>query len=161
MITYLKGDATEPVGDGPKYLAHICNDIGGWGSGFVNALSARWPEPEQVYRDWHRMHVRGWHRAHFELGYVRLARVAPDLVVCNMIAQRGTGKDPDGGPCIRYGALQRCLEHLAECAASDGSSVHMPRIGAGLAGGDWETIEKIIVEELCMRQVPVTVYDLE
>jgi len=36
----------------------------------------------------------------------------------------------------------------------------MPRIGAGLAGGDWDTIEAIITEELCAHDIPVTVYDL-
>ena len=36
--------------DGNKVIAHICNDGGGWGKGFVLAVSARWPEPEREYR---------------------------------------------------------------------------------------------------------------
>jgi O-acetyl-ADP-ribose deacetylase (regulator of RNase III) len=36
----------------------------------------------------------------------------------------------------------------------------MPRIGAGLAGGDWATIAQIIQDELCAHDVNVTVYDL-
>ncbi len=35
-------------------VAHVCNDIGGWGKGFVLAVSRRWPEPEAAYRAWHR-----------------------------------------------------------------------------------------------------------
>jgi len=35
MITYLVGDATQPQGEGVKVIAHICNDIGAWGAGFV------------------------------------------------------------------------------------------------------------------------------
>lgn len=27
MITYLKGDATQPIGDGCKIIIHICNDM--------------------------------------------------------------------------------------------------------------------------------------
>ena len=53
-ITFVRGDATTPSGKGPKIIAHVCNDIGGWGKGFVLALSRRWPEPERAYRAWHR-----------------------------------------------------------------------------------------------------------
>ena len=40
-ITYLIGDATEPVGAGRKIIAHICNDRGIWGGGFTGALSKK------------------------------------------------------------------------------------------------------------------------
>lgn len=40
-IAYKRGDATQPVGEGSKVLVHVCNDIGGWGRGFVLAVSAR------------------------------------------------------------------------------------------------------------------------
>jgi len=36
----------------------------------------------------------------------------------------------------------------------------MPRIGCGLAGGDWHTVEAIIGRTLCAGGVPVHVYDL-
>jgi hypothetical protein len=52
MITFLTGDATFPEGDGPKLIAHIVNDRGGWGHGFVVAISKRWKAPEKQYRDW-------------------------------------------------------------------------------------------------------------
>ncbi len=51
-IQYVKGDATNPAGPGSKIIVHICNDVGGWGKGFVVALSNRWPEPEKQYREW-------------------------------------------------------------------------------------------------------------
>ena len=40
-----------------------------------------------------------------------------------------------------------------------GASVHMPRIGCGLAGGDWQLVGKMVEEELVSVDVPVTVYD--
>lgn len=52
-ITYLKDDATCPQAKGNRVICHICNDIGGWGKGFVLVLSRRWPEPEAGYRSWH------------------------------------------------------------------------------------------------------------
>lgn len=85
LVQYLKGDATYPQGDGPKIIAHICNDAGGWGKGFV----------------------------------------------------------------------------LTQQANSRQASVHMPRIGAGLAGGKWEEIEPIIIRTLSAKNIPVLVYDPE
>lgn len=30
-LTYVDGDATDPVGDGPRIIAHVCNNIGAGG----------------------------------------------------------------------------------------------------------------------------------
>lgn len=37
----------------------------------------------------------------------------------------------------------------------------MPKMGCGLAGGAWEVIEQIIVEELCSLDIQVTVYEFK
>lgn len=51
-ISYVIGDATDPPRDRPGIIAHVCNDIGAWGKGFVLALSRRWKQPEQDFRAW-------------------------------------------------------------------------------------------------------------
>jgi O-acetyl-ADP-ribose deacetylase (regulator of RNase III) len=154
-LTYLTGDATNPPGDGNKIIAHICNDIGGWGKGFVVAVSRRWPEPERAYRRWFREGVAGG----FALGEVRLVPVTPTIWVANMIAQHGIGPGPDGPP-IRYAAVEQCLDAVAGAAAERAASVHLPRIGCGLAGGTWDRIEPILVRTLAERDIATTVYDL-
>lgn len=153
-ITYLKGDATCPQAKGIKVIAHVCNDLGGWGKGFVLALSARWKEPEAEYRAWHAIGRGGG----FALGAVQFVRVEPYIWVANMIAQRGT-KSGSSGPPIRYEAVAECLRHVAAKALELKASVHMPRIGCGLAGGEWAKVEPLIAEHLCARGVAVTVYD--
>ena len=75
-----------------------------------------------------------------------------------MVAQHGV-KRGSKGPPIRYQAVAKCLDQVAERAAELGASVHMPRIGCGLAGGNWSRVEPLIVEALCRRGIPVTVYD--
>ncbi len=45
-IKYITGDATNPEADGLRIIVHVCNDIGGWGRGFVLALSNKWEVPE-------------------------------------------------------------------------------------------------------------------
>jgi len=153
MIDYVKGDATAPPGEGNRIIAHVCNDIGGWGRGFVVALSRRWPEPEQRYREWHR------DGAGFELGAVQLVQVEPAIWVANMVAQRGLKATADGPP-IRYAAVERCMSGVAEHARQRSASVHMPRIGCGLAGGRWEEIEPILQRTLVAAGIHVTVHDL-
>lgn len=156
-IRYVKGDATSPQAKGPKVVAHVCNDRGGWGKGFVLALSRRWPEPEAAYRRWHRERARN----DFALGAVQIVRVRPDTWVANMVAQHGTRPSRSSGPPIRYDAVHECLRRLASEAVRLGASVHMPRIGCGLAGGRWSRVEPLVDAALTGRGVPVTVYDTE
>ncbi len=153
-ITYVDGDATAPRGEGPRIICHICNDIGGWGRGFVTAISKRWQEPETQYRHWHSQGESG----EFSLGEIQVVEVEPTLSVANMIAQHGI-RSKGGVPPIRYDSLEQCLAKLAKHAAAAGASVHMPRIGCGLAGGTWPEVEAIVKSTLGQASVPVTVYD--
>jgi O-acetyl-ADP-ribose deacetylase (regulator of RNase III) len=152
MIQYLKGDATYPQGEGTRIIAHICNDRGGWGAGFVTALSRRWLEPEWQYRTWHQ------EKAGFKLGAVQFVSVEPLLWVANMVAQSGYRGIGNAVP-LRYDALAQALQKVAVFAKQHEASVHMPRIGTGLSGGDWAKISAIVEKELI--EVPVFVYDLQ
>jgi hypothetical protein len=75
-----------------------------------------------------------------------------------MIAQKGYG--PSAGPRIRYAALQEALIQVAQIALQRGARLHMPRIGAGQAGGDWTIIREMIDETLVRSGLDVTVYTL-
>jgi O-acetyl-ADP-ribose deacetylase (regulator of RNase III) len=154
QITYLKGDATCPQAKGVKIICHVCNDIGGWGKGFVLAVSKRWKQPEVAYRIWHASGRQGG----FVLGSVQFVQVERLIWVANMVAQRGI-KRGRSGPPIRYEALAACLQQVALKARELNAYVHMPRIGFGLAGGEWSKVEPIIEEHLIAAGVPVTVYD--
>ncbi|MEV5820354.1 macro domain-containing protein [Micromonospora harpali] len=153
-LQIIRGDATSPQASGPKIIAHVCNDIGGWGKGFVLAVSRRWPEPERAYRRWHRERSGN----DFGLGATQLVQVRPDTWVANMVAQRGI-RTGSNGPPIRYDAVERCLDTVAAHATRLSASVHLPRIGCGLAGGRWERIEPLVVAALRDRDIATTVYD--
>ena len=70
-IEYVVGDATAPSGGSSRIIAHVCNDDGGWGNGFVVAVSRRWREPEAAYRSWYRERATN----DFALGAVQLVPV--------------------------------------------------------------------------------------
>jgi len=152
-INYVKGDATVPQTSGMKVIGHICNDHGRWGKGFVLALSQRWQTPELEYRQWHQA------QKDFALGEVQFVEVNAEIIVANMIGQHGikaSGKQPP----IRYEALAVCLDKVAAKARELNASVHLPRIGCGLAGGTWEKIEPLIRKHLVAEGLEVYVYDL-
>lgn len=153
-INYLEGDALRPKIAGKKMIIHICNDIGGWGRGFVVALSKRWKKPEDEYRHWYDENKS------FDLGKVQFVEVEDDIIVANMIAQHNIVRR-GGLPPIRYEALDKCLVLVGEKAQQENATIHMPRIGCGLAGGSWEEVERLIVKNLLTRNIGVYVYDLE
>lgn len=153
MIRYVVGDATAPIAK-PAIIAHVVNDVGGWGAGFVLAVSRRWRGPEAAYREW----AAG---GGLVLGKVQLVPVETtghliDVGVANMCAQHAFG-DADGPP-IRYDALAECFEQLRELAHRYDASIHMPRVGCGLAGGSWDRVEPLIKQQLQYQDVYV--YDL-
>ncbi|MFI6846020.1 macro domain-containing protein [Kitasatospora sp. NPDC050467] len=156
-IRYVRGDATAPQAKGVKVIAHVCNDLGGWGKGFVLALSRRWPEPEAAFRRWHRERAKN----DFGLGAAQLVQVEPYVWVANLVGQRGLRTGRSTGVPVRYEAIDTALAALAERAPALGASVHMPRIGCGLAGGRWELVEPLVTASLVDRGIPVTVYDVD
>ncbi|TXS68449.1 Appr-1-p processing protein [Streptomyces sp. me109] len=152
-ITYARGDATVPSAGGVRLIAHVCNDIGGWGRGFVLALSRRRPEPERAYRAGY----RGRASNDFGLGAAQFVQTEPSLWVANLIGQRGIRSRGEGVP-VRYEAIDTALGRLADRAAGLDASVRMPRIGCGLAGGTWARVEPLVTGRLAARGIAVTVY---
>lgn len=161
-LHYLIGDASKPehVDERPVIIAHVCNDQGGWGSGFVVALSKRDVRPEQMYR-------RSRAGSLTPLGEVYVSLYDPsgrggelDIFVANMVAQHGY-KSKDNPVPLSYRALWECLLMVGEEAADMDATVHMPRIGCGLGGGEWAKVERIVRRALAeIHGRDVYVYDL-
>lgn len=148
MITYINGNALEPIGDGNKVIIHCNNDIRKWGRGFVVAISKKWKEPELKYKNKQLM----------KLGTVDFVKVEDDIWIGNMIGQHTIWNDKNGNPPIRYGAIRSCLKKVRDFAIENNATIHAPKFGAGLAGGKWEEIEKIINEELSDLNVIIYEY---
>src|SRR5258708_11845503 len=91
---------------GPRCHRPRLQRLGGWGKGFVLAISSRWPEPEAAYRRWARTGQE------FGLGMVQLVKVADHLSVANLVAQHGYVSRANP-VAIRYDALAQCLSKLA------------------------------------------------
>lgn len=177
MVTYVEGDATSPKDkSGNVIIAHGCNDEAKWGAGFVLAVSKKWPMAERAYRTWPKSHPNKPIRREadgscFSLGSVQFVAVEsptgkpghesyerPFLFVANMITQRGI-MAINGSPPVRYYAIAKALSIVATQARLFNASVHMPKVGCGLAGGDWDIVEYIIEQEL--EGIDVFVYEFK
>lgn len=178
-IEYRNGDATRPVFDAENEIAiicHICNNLGAWGAGFVMALTRRFGErPQDHYTAWSRddpgslfLCPGEFMPRAFDLGETQLVAAFHDPVdprgntyIANMLAQDGfpTRQRP---VAVDYDALEACLESLESLAHLHGGpskvTIHMPRIGCGIGGGDWDKVELRIQKAL--ESYRITVYDL-
>ena len=151
-VTHKPGDATLPdPGGRPTIIAHVVNDVGAWGRGFVVALGRRYPQARTAYRKYWREYKLGgvqWVESMSELTLLPLG-------IANMFAQRGvTGPLPR----VRYSALARCLKQVFELAVEEDAVVHMPRVGCGLGGGSWDVVKRLIDETVEETDADVVVF---
>jgi hypothetical protein len=169
-------------------ILHCCNDIPVMGAGVAKALYMKWPQVKEQYLLWKEITDLGFHteeekeidnHAHrykyhfpdpytrrFGLGNVQLVAVECDTdtaLVANMIGQHGVGADDIGIPPVRYAAFERAFERLSEMNEESevGITIHVPYLmGCDLAGGVWNKVEALLVENFAANDIPVKVYDL-
>lgn len=126
MITYIQGDITK-VDHG--IVAHGVNCQGAMGSGVAKAIKEKWPK---VYDEF-----KSEPTGRTMLGQARLIKVAPKIWVANCYTQLYYGRD--GRKYASADAIEQSLETVCALAENLGYPVHLPKIGAGLGGLDWET----------------------
>lgn len=130
-------------------LVHGCNNQGVMGSGVAKQIRATWPHVYDVYHAHYVNHG-------LKLGEVICASANENLLVLNAITQDGFGRD--GGVYVKYDAIEQCFENINQIMQVHGAKeLALPRIGAGLGGGDWITISDII-KRTSVNYQPV-VYD--
>lgn len=156
MIEYIKGDIFKHIENTKTKIAvpHVCNNIGAWGSGFVLNLSKQYKEPEIVYRRSEKL----------EMGTIQIVKVTEKIIIANMIAQRLKNAYEKHDIPLSYDALRICLHKLREeCFMQDTWEIHCPKFGSGLARGNWNVIEQILIEVFSrksIRETKIFVYEL-
>lgn len=150
-IYEVTGDATEPRGEGDKIIAQVVNTSAAVGFGFGRAMANKWSTTKKELKKWK-------NKNEFQLGNTQLLKVEDHTYVCQMLAQEGIKKK--SGTPLSYQSLRFGLIDLRNYAKKLNADVHMPRIGSGQAGGDWDIILGIIYEELVQHGIGVTVYNL-
>ena len=137
MIYNLVGNAMEPRTRGNKIIAHVCNDKRYWGLGFTKSIDEKNLEPRKNYLA----------TKTFNIGDVHYVEINDNTWVANMIAMKGTRSAYNPVP-LQYDGLQKCLQDLNLFCLTKDATIHIPRIGCGLAGGSWRRVREIIDIEL-------------
>lgn len=120
-----------------KYILHGCNAQGVMGAGVARLIKQKWPTAYLVY-------IASRQHNGMRLGVVTYAEQDDGKVIFNGITQEFFARQP-GECCVSYRAIEEVI-----CAVNSYfehksfQSVAMPKIGAGLGGGDWDLIETII-----------------
>lgn len=163
-IKYVRGDATEPqtiIEEEISVIPHVCNNDGGWGKGFVLALSKKWDAPERVYRNFCK-----FNEGFPILGKICYAKVDDYITVVNMIGQNGTVSKDNIIP-LKYKALVECMSEvvayidLIRCQTNNKVVIHCCKFGSDLAMGNWDFILELIREIWLENGIDVVVYEFE
>lgn len=150
MIKYKKGDLLTNVKDPNVFIAHGCNCRGVMGSGFALQVKMMYPKVYEEYR-------KAYERNKLKLGDIQSIRQNQDSpIVVNMITQGGYGRS---GIFVDYDAIRKCFTNFTNDVNIKGLDLHIPKIGAGLGGGDWKVISSII-ESSCQNKFNIYVWEL-
>ncbi|MCE4052329.1 hypothetical protein [Pseudomonas sp. Au-Pse12] len=147
LISYHIGDASIPIHNS-TIIIHIVNNHGKWGKGFVLSLSKQYPTTKDSYLS--------WFKSGFNMGDVQFLSVDGEnrIFVANMLAQNGIKKSAkDNNTYICYESLEACLSKISDFALKERLVIQLPMIGAGLGGGNWDTILSIITKKLSYNKI--------
>ncbi|NBT08692.1 MAG: hypothetical protein EBS93_07630 [Chitinophagia bacterium] len=141
-------------------VPHVCNNANAFGAGFAAGVAKHYPIVKENY------HLLGSKNV---LGYVQFVEVEKDpkyghkLIFANMIAQNGTICKNNRRP-LHYGALAKTMYRVSEYLLLSFNSdskvqIHCPKFGCGLAGGNWNFIQDLILD--IWEDYRVVVYDIK
>ena len=120
-------------------IIHGCNCFCTMGAGIADTIQKQFPEAYAADL----MTNKGDRN---KLGYFSSTIVTENgsnITIVNGYTQFQHSGPP---PLVDYEAVQKLFKRIKK--EFSGKRIAYPRIGAGLAGGDWEKIEKIIDQEL-------------
>jgi len=141
-LKYVNGNLLDLFQQGEfDVIAHGANCFNTMGAGIAGQIAVRFPEAQQVDNTTTPGDL-------LKLGSLTVALTDYGLIF-NLYTQYQPGKNLD------YTALRLSLRKMARMIRGKKYRVGLPKIGAGIAGGNWQKIEKIIAYELRHENVTI------
>jgi O-acetyl-ADP-ribose deacetylase (regulator of RNase III) len=147
MIKYIDGDLVKEA-ELFDVIAHCCNCYCNMGAGIAPQIKAKFPEAYLADCTTERGDES-------KLGTITFTENTTPIVV-NLYGQYDYTGRRHGEMDLDYDALRSALRAMKQ--EFSGLLFGLPKIGAGLAGGDWDVIEAIIEEELEGERVMIVNY---
>ena len=153
----IKGDVTNPQRQEEDIIVipHCCNNLKKMGAGVALAIKQKWPKVFDVYSN-----------ASSNLGTVSYVKVEDDIVIANIIGQKGFIGRNNPKP-IKYTALMRAMIDIKEKCLFNMEkkgikvSIHTPEFGGKRAGGNFNFIKELIQEIWVDNGIDVVIYQFE
>lgn len=130
-----------------NYLAHGCNCFCTMGAGVAKAI-------KDVYPGAYEADKKTKNGDSSKLGRVSFSK-EKDITILNCYTQYGCGTDSRK---LNYEALYLCLTKISE-VMKNGESIIFPKIGCGLAGGDWNIVLPMIENVLKNFNVTISIFE--
>jgi len=135
------------------HIVHGCNSLGVMGSGVALAVKNTYPGAFESYLMQHTV-------AGLTLGVAYPYIASDELIIWNAITQYAFGV---GVRQVSYDAVETCFSQINQNlndrlefdAGLTPPEVHIPLLGAGRGGGNWEIIREIIEQTM---DFPVTLW---
>jgi len=147
----IKGDMLKLALDGQfDVIVHGCNCFHTMGAGIAKSIASKFPEAFEADK----LTEYGSSEKLGSLSIGVIERGSVKFTVINAYTQfqwRGRGRKVD------YEAISKCFGTISELYPT--SRIAYPMIGAGLAGGDWDIIQKLIVTELTGLDHTLVLFD--
>lgn len=138
-----------------KNIAHGVNCLGVMEGGIALQIKEMYPTVYNEYLGFIQQNA-----ANSLMGAVQRVRLDKDLNVYNIFTQFSYTPSTHETRLLSYGALIRGFSKLNQrLAASSNPRIAIPKIGAGIGGGDWSVIEEVI--NAVTPNIEVVVYELD
>jgi len=133
IMNYLKGNLLDLFDSGYfNVIVHGCNCFHKMGAGIALQIKKRYPQAYEV-------DLKTSYGDRTKLGTISVAKLANDKFIINAYTQYFYGRRTKQ---VDYQAIKFSMFLVKECFGN--LKIGIPRIGAGLAGGNWKIIEQII-----------------
>lgn len=150
MITkYIKGDITETE---LRHIAHGVNCQNVMGGGVAKALFEKWPEIKTKYHEYCNWAIKD----QIEMLGTVASVILKDKNIYNLFTQEYYGYDKKR--YVSYSAIVNCFQRLVSNKHRFDGPIAIPKIGCGLAGGDWKFVEQLI-NDTVGDDLEIWVYD--
>ena len=149
------GDLIELARQGNfNFIVHGCNCFHVMGGGIARQLKDIYPNVFEADKT----SVRG---DRSKLGSFTSVFVRDGFTVVNAYTQFHFGEDPSAkdGVLADYDAIRKAFASIKKEFGGQGVRFGIPKIGAGLARGDWDVISAIIDEEMAGEDVTLVLWD--
>ena len=151
MVHNISGDALVVSKGG--ILCHQTNFFGVMGAGIAAAIKAKLLSHEN-YIDYVHVCKKLGRKT---LGMVQFLNTPDGTVVANCFSQDDKCMAYPGNrisPVTDYNAMRKCFHTVCTYAFTTGKNAYVPyKIGCGIAGGDWQTVEAILNDEFSHSRV--------